>query len=197
MDHAQSGQDPVDDQIVPDTKDWTWVLREPCSECGFDPATVTSDVLGERIRNAAATVHGALHDEGATIRPDAATWSKLEYGAHVRDVCRTMLSRLQLLVTEDDPTFANWDQDETARAERYGEQHPERVAIELDLASGALAEAYDQVPEGAWERPGRRSNGSAFTTFTLGVYALHDLEHHAWDVTRGDAGSSLRSQIDR
>ncbi len=22
--------------IVPDTKDWTWVLRHPCPECGFD-----------------------------------------------------------------------------------------------------------------------------------------------------------------
>jgi hypothetical protein len=22
--------------IVPDTKDWTWVLRRPCPECGFD-----------------------------------------------------------------------------------------------------------------------------------------------------------------
>ena len=22
--------------IVPDTKDWTWVLERPCPECGFD-----------------------------------------------------------------------------------------------------------------------------------------------------------------
>ena len=24
------------DPIVPDTKDWTWVLDRPCEECGFD-----------------------------------------------------------------------------------------------------------------------------------------------------------------
>ena len=26
--------------IVPDDKDWTWVLERPCPECGFDAATV-------------------------------------------------------------------------------------------------------------------------------------------------------------
>jgi hypothetical protein len=36
-----------------------------------------------------------------------------------------------------------------------------------------------------YERPGRRSNGSVFTVETLGVYFLHDIEHHVHDVTNG------------
>ena len=36
--------------IVPDTKDWTWVLRQPCLECGFihDPVHLLYDVTGRR-----------------------------------------------------------------------------------------------------------------------------------------------------
>ncbi|PVY29285.1 hypothetical protein C7458_10631 [Williamsia muralis] len=26
--------------IVPDTKNWTWVLERPCPDCGFDPSEI-------------------------------------------------------------------------------------------------------------------------------------------------------------
>ena len=26
--------------IIPDTKDWTWVLQRSCPECGFDTQSV-------------------------------------------------------------------------------------------------------------------------------------------------------------
>lgn len=168
--------------IEPETKDWTWVLHERCPECGFDPLDVDRDDLGRRIRHAAAAMHARLHWERVAERPDDATWSPLEYGAHVRDVCRIMLGRLEQLLAEDDPEFANWDQDRTAVDDDYASQQPEHVAVELDLAAAALASAADAVPADAWERPGRRSNGSVFTVETLLAYALHDLEHHVWDV---------------
>jgi hypothetical protein len=168
--------------IEPDTKDWTWVLRERCGECGFDPAAARRDELGSRIRAAAAAMHARLHGDGVGTRPDDATWSPLEYGAHVHDVCRVMLGRLEQLLAEDDPEFANWDQDRAAIDGGYAAQRPEHVAVELDLAAAAHASAPDAVPADAWDRPGRRSNGSVFTVETLLVYALHDLEHHVWDV---------------
>lgn len=170
--------------IEPDTKDWTWVLRERCPECGFDPAAVEVAAVGARSRAAAAAIHRRLHGEAVTARPDDATWSPLEYGAHVRDVCRVMLVRLQQMLEQDDPEFANWDQDRAAIDDDYAGQQPERVAAELDLAAAAFAEAADAVPADALRRPGRRSNGSVFTVETLLIYALHDLEHHVHDVTR-------------
>ena len=43
----------------------------------------------------------------------------LEYGAHVRDVCRVFGARLALMQRRvEDPSFPNWDQDETALAEQ-------------------------------------------------------------------------------
>lgn len=168
--------------IEPDTKDWTWVLQQHCPDCGFDPAGVERAELPRRVLAAAGTVGEALDGPGARERPDPSTWSVLEYGAHVRDVCGVMGERLDLLLTRDDPEFASWDQDATAVAEHYAEQDPARVAGELAAGAARLADALASVPDDAWERPGRRSNGSVFTTWTLGVYALHDLEHHVWDV---------------
>ena len=64
----------------------------------------------------------------AARRPEPSTWSPLEYACHVRDVCRLFEQRLRLMLTQDAPTFDNWDQDETAVADRYGEQDPATVA---------------------------------------------------------------------
>ena len=39
--------DASSDVIVPDDKDWTWVLETPCPECGFVATTVAvEDVVG-------------------------------------------------------------------------------------------------------------------------------------------------------
>lgn len=86
------------------------------------------------------------------------------------------------MLTEDGPDFADWDQDATAVAQRYFAQDPEVVRTELAEAAQTLAETYAAIPDDAWERTGRRSNGSLFTIRTLGGYLLHDLSHHVWDV---------------
>ncbi|HYF73292.1 MAG TPA: methyltransferase domain-containing protein [Nocardioides sp.] len=168
--------------IVPDDKDWTWVLDRPCPECGFEASRVTVDRLGELVRDNATTWQALLTLDDARVRPAPTTWSGLEYACHVRDVHRVMGSRLRLMLEEDEPTFANWDQDETAVAERYAEQDPATVSAELLEAAVAVADRYDSVPPDAWGRRGFRSNGSEFTVESLGQYHLHDIVHHAWDV---------------
>lgn len=170
------------DAIVPDGKDWTWVLDRPCPECGFEASRATPDRFAEVVRDNATTWQAVLTVDGATDRPDPATWSALEYACHVRDVHRVFEGRLRLMLEEVDPQFPNWDQDETAIAERYGEQDPATVAEELMEAAVAVAERYESVPPDAWGRRGLRSNGSEFTVESLGQYHLHDIVHHAWDV---------------
>ena len=105
--------------IEPDTKDWTWVLERPCPECGFDATSVSVDDVATMIRENAA--RGRRYSPAPTlrIRPRADRWSPLEYGCHVRDVFRLFDMRLHRMLDEDDPTFSNWDQDETAVADRY------------------------------------------------------------------------------
>ena len=115
--------------ITPDDKDWTWVLDEACPECGFDTSACPHTAVADLIR-ANAVDWRTLADDGRIRagRPDPQTWSSLEYACHVRDVFARFDQRMALMLAEDDPLFPNWDQDATAREERYDEQDPATVA---------------------------------------------------------------------
>lgn len=171
--------------IEPDTKDWTWVLERPCLECGFDARALELVRLPDEIEQNAAQWTRVLSASDARRRPAPDRWSPLEYGAHVRDVNRIFADRVALMLAEDDPEFANWDQDETARAEDYASQDPATVAAEVVEAAASVAARYREVPDDAWQRTGRRSNGSRFTVDSLARYHLHDVVHHAYDVGTG------------
>ncbi|MCX6397245.1 MAG: DinB family protein [Propionibacteriales bacterium] len=170
--------------IEPDTKDWTWVLDEPCAECGFDPAAVAVTDLPDLIEQNLRGWDGVLTGPDAAVRPAAHIWSPLEYGCHVRDVHRLFAERVRLMLDVDDPVFANWDQDVTAVEDRYGDQDPRVVADEMAVAAAAIAAVFADVHPEQWQRTGRRSNGSAFTVASLGAYYLHDVVHHLHDIGR-------------
>jgi hypothetical protein len=176
--------------IEPDTKDWTWVLERPCLECGYDGALVTAAEVAPRVRATIPVYRRALAAPDAAVRPREDRWSALEYSCHVRDVHRLYTYRLRLMLDQDDPLFPNWDQDQSAIDERYDEQSPAVVADELADAAEAMAAAYDGVGD-RWQRTGRRSDNKAFTVDTFARYYLHDIEHHAWDITGRPAGSWL------
>ncbi|MET4060301.1 hypothetical protein ABIB35_001846 [Arthrobacter sp. UYP6] len=168
--------------ITPDTKNWTWVLDRPCPECGFDAAATAFDDVPGLLRSSADDWRRILAGQAAAQRPDDGTWSPLEYGAHVRDLCRVYRMRLNLMLTDDDAGFADWDQDATAAAERYAEQDPEVVADELAAEAEQMAAALAAVEPSQLDRRGLRSDGSAFTVDSLARYFLHDALHHVWDV---------------
>jgi len=173
----------TDQPIEPDTKDWTWVLEEPCPECGFDPADVDARDLPDLIHRNTRGWYGALDGADAAVRPEPQTWSKLEYACHVRDVHRIFGERVRLMLEADDPQFPNWDQDVTAIEDKYGEQDPATVSVELVEAAAEVAAVYAGVAEDQWQRSGRRSNGSVFTVDTIGRYHLHDVVHHLHDIS--------------
>ncbi len=169
--------------ITPDTKNWTWVLEKPCAECGFDATKFAPTDVAAMLRANTEAWRAVMHATDVTVRPNDSTWSKLEYSAHVRDVFALYLTRLRLMLAEDDPLFDNWDQDVTAIAEKYNEQDPAVVLAALLDAGHALADAFEAVPDDAWQRPGRRSDGVGFTIETFAKYFIHDPVHHLWDVT--------------
>ncbi|WP_029116929.1 DinB family protein [Mycobacterium sp. URHB0044] len=173
----------TNEDLEPDTKDWTWVLDRPCPDCGFDASAIHPTDVAERLRHDAADWPARLARRGATDRPRPGIWSVLEYGCHVRDVHRIFDRRVRLMLNEEEPLFPNWDQDETAVADDYAAQHPATVAAELVAAADAVAHTYATVPDDAWARRGLRSNGSEFTVASIAVYHLHDVVHHSWDVT--------------
>lgn len=167
---------------TPDDKDWTWVLERRCPECGFDASSVSFEAIPSlTLENAVQWVE-VLGREDATSRPAPTVWSPLEYACHVRDVFRLFDTRLRQMLVDDDPHFANWDQDATATNDRYDRQDPAAVSTELVDAASVISRSFAAVGEDQLERCGRRSDGARFTVRTFGRYFIHDPVHHLWDV---------------
>jgi hypothetical protein len=182
--HASAGHASDDHapDIEPDEKDWTWVLRRPCPDCGFDAGSVAGPLVAARLRLNAAQWMEVCNRADVNARPQPRVWSALEYACHVRDVCRVFESRVNLMRSQENPAFESWNQDDAAIANVYSMQDPALVSVELLAAAEAAAASFDSLREGDWQRTGRRSNGSTFTMETLGQYFLHDLTHHLHDV---------------
>ena len=156
--------------IVPDAKDWTWVLERRCPECGLVASELRRDQIAPLIRANAEAWAAILAGDPDRLRRRARDdrWSAVEYACHVRDVFRVIDERLNLMLTLDDPTYENWDQDRTAVEDRYEDQDPAEVAAEISQAAATLAGDFEQVEEAAWERRGERSDGASFTVQTIG-----------------------------
>jgi hypothetical protein len=170
--------------IVPDTKDWTWVLHRPCPECGLDVQGLALAAIPAMIRANAAQWHAILTGPGDHAqRPAPAKWAALEYGCHVRDVLRLYDTRLALMLTVAGPHYPNWDQDSTAVEDRYADQDPVYVAAEIVSAADFLAARFAGVSGDQWQRTGFRSDGAQFTIETFARYFMHDPVHHLYDAT--------------
>lgn len=176
---------------APDHKDWTWVLDEPCGQCGFQASAVEPEQVAALMRANAAGFRSAL-SRGAMVsqRPpvppgQSARWSALEYGAHVRDVYALAAERITRMLKKKAPTFQNWDQNAAAIDKGYRNEDPDRVSYALAVNAGKTADLLDRVRGDQWQRAGMRSDGAGFTLASFAVYMLHDVTHHLWDVEQG------------
>lgn len=171
-------------EIPPDTKDWTWVLSRPCDECGFDSRQVPREelpALTAAIGTRWLTV--LQHDTDLRTRPSELVWSPLEYACHVRDVLDLADYRVHLMLDEQGPLFANWDQDATAVDSDYNSQDPSSVSNQIVERAAVLSSTLESVTEPQWSREGIRSDGARFTVESFTRYLLHDPIHHLTDVT--------------
>lgn len=178
--------------MVSEQKDWSWVLERPCPECRLDTRTILPSQMPVILRENAAAWQDALAAAPApATRPSPGTWSAVEYACHVRDLLVLCDSRVDLMLTRDDPVFANWDQDEAVVTGRYGEQSADRIADELAAAAATAAGQLEQVHEAQWQRTGRRGDGVRYTVATFGQNLVHEAVHHLYDVTGSPCPSAL------
>lgn len=174
---------PAPEPAQADSKDWTWTLQEPCPDCGADVGSLTiSEVIEQNLVCAQGWVDALTNHPAVSERPKPDLWSALEYGCHVRDVHRLYLERMDLMLAEDNPGFADWNPNITAEAERYDLADATIVAAELLQATTALNDRLASLSPEQLERKGLRSDGAQFTVTTLVRYELHDPVHHLWDV---------------
>ena len=117
-------------------------------------------------------------------RPDPATWSALEYTAHLRDVFDCYDERIRRSLTEESPSVEGLDPDEAAEVGRYNEQDPAVVAEGLAANADRLATTLESLTPEQWDRVYLRE-GQPRTVALTAVRAVHEGNHHLLDIGRG------------
>lgn len=184
MKDTEETRDPV--PVPPETRDWSFVLRSGCEECGWQPRADAAAL--RQAWDAAIQAWPAVPvAEGAQRRPDASTWSPVEYAAHARDMIRLLGIRLSSMLAEYDPEFTNWDGDVANVVRRDWSTDARALAEDLARAGREVAAVLDTLTAPMLERRGHRGDGMPFSVLSLWQYTDHDVEHHLWDISSRSA----------
>ncbi|NHU86103.1 DinB family protein [Kocuria sp. JC486] len=168
-------------QPVPaDTKNWVAVLDKGCEQCGWQPFEPRETAA--RLSDAALRWEGVLEGDDVSMRPDPLVWSPVEYACHVRDLLQLLADRVEAILSEDDPEFANYDGDAAAVEQRTWASDPLVVSREIAEATQRAVAELKAVGADDWQRPGHRGDGVSFTLGSLCQFKVHEAEHHLWDV---------------
>ena len=122
-----------------------------CAACGFSFDLADAESVGRLIVERAQGVVLALRSTPAAMvrtRPDATTWSPLEYCCHLRDVLLVQRERVLLVRRTDRPTPEPMGRDERVEHDGYAAQDPEDVARQLEDAAALFANVLDRLDAG-------------------------------------------------
>ena len=163
-----------------------------CDECGFvyddlAPADIPAAIRSFAKRYRAPLSRFLPGEDGDSMirqRPAPATWSALEYAAHVRDTFAAYDRWIHQCLAEDRPVLEAPDPDEAAEARRYNEDDAGAVAEALAANADRLASTVEAVPDDGWDRVGLRRGEERSVLFTA-RRAVHEGSHHLLDIGRG------------
>lgn len=167
-----------------------------CEECGFTFADVGAADAPAAIRAFARRYRAPLtrflpgEDGDALLRtrPEPATWSALEYAAHVRDVFANYDRWVRQILAEDGPVLTGPGPDDQAAEGRYNDSDPVAVADALAANAEALATTFESVPGDGWDRAGTRRRADfeeERSVIRHARLAVHEGNHHLLDIGRG------------
>jgi hypothetical protein len=150
-------------------------------------AEVTPAAVVAIVRSLAPQYRAAfagVPDDLVRRRPDATTWSMIEYACHVRDVFVVFVDRIQLARHEDRPTFAPLGNDDRAVRLRYAEADVEATLDELATAAVRFTDLIDTLDDDAWPRTASRRIGEERDVLWMARQTAHEGRHHLADVER-------------
>jgi hypothetical protein len=158
-----------------------------CADCGFSFALADAESVGVVLTERAQGVVSALRTAPPTrvrARQDAATWSPLEYGCHLRDVLLVQRERVLWARRADCPEPEKMGREERVEHDGYASQDPSDVARQLEDAAALFANVLDRLPPADWERvlvynyPERMERSLRW----VAVHTLHEVVHHGADI---------------
>lgn len=163
-----------------------------CEDCGFsgddlDPGSIPAAVRSFAKRYRAPLTRFLPGEDGDSVvreRPEPATWSALEYAAHVGEVFANTEAWIRQVLDHDRPTLEGPGPDELAEQHGYASADPAQVADTVAANAEALATTIESVPDDGWERTGLR-RGEERSVLLLARRAVHEGGHHLLDIGRG------------
>ncbi len=140
-----------------------------------DPREVlaaTPERLGHLVRDLPPAV---LH------RPEAAgRWSVGQVLAHLADSELVWAFRLRMVLGQERPSLAGYDQDAWAERFSYADVDPSTSLDRFDVARGWNLTLLDRLPDAALDRVGvHAERGEESVRHMIRLYAGHDLVHVA------------------
>ncbi|HTL83585.1 MAG TPA: DinB family protein [Acidimicrobiia bacterium] len=160
--------------------------QDLCQQCGFYYGMTHAEILPWMRSDTDAFLAALAEYDDSTVRhrPAPDVWSPLEYACHVRDVLRVQRERVLQAQREDEPTFTPMRRDERVVEERYNEQDPKVVAVEIAEASAALIATLESLDDAGWVRTGiyNYPQPQPRTVEWIAVHTLHELLHHRTDI---------------
>ena len=124
----------------------------------------------------------AVPDHLLRTRPDAATWSALEYVCHVRDVLAASTVRLYRIRNEDHPLLEPLFND--LRAVRFAYNNRDLLPVLDELTDNArgFCDEVRRTSEIEWSRQASRLPGEVRTARWLLRQTMHEGIHHERDI---------------
>lgn len=161
-----------------------------CPVCGLDYDTINRIDAVVALRSFARryreTLQAVAAEDGGDARlrtrPTPATWSAVEYTAHVGDVLQDLASALRAMVRQDRPTIeSDFDPDRAAEERGYASRSVDQVLDELAAGAAAVVDAVEGLGDEEWARTGTFPFGER-DVLAMVRNAVHEGSHHLRDV---------------
>lgn len=141
---------------------------------------------GQLIESASAWRAFLLEADDAYLRtnPAPGVFSPIQYGAHVRDIQGVYGDRIELMLEQDNPVFAQFNPDEEAW-DGFNALDTGVLADGIEAQARRLAAILERLQPQDWDRTMTRDGGRdgvyQFTIAGLASYAVHESHHHLLD----------------
>ncbi|HEY5272221.1 MAG TPA: DinB family protein [Acidimicrobiales bacterium] len=161
-----------------------------CAQCHFVHEDLPADEAPGALRHGAREIRerlGTLLDEPGGVellrtRPEAETWSAIEYAGHVRDVLLVQHGRLYQALVEHLPVFAPMHHEERVILGAYNDEDPATTATEVTIAADLLARVLSRLNISEWSRRCIYPGPTEVDVVWLARDSVHEVVHHLLDI---------------